>query len=43
MYLLYFLGNKLFWIEIEIELMLETEYSGFGINTMPADALAPSR
>ena len=21
--------------------MLETEYSGFGINTMPVDALAP--
>ena len=21
--------------------MLETEYSGFGVNTMPADALAP--
>ena len=22
--------------------MLEMEYSGFGVNTMPADALAPS-
>ena len=21
--------------------MLKTEYSGFGVNTMPADALAP--
>ena len=32
---------SLFCVTVLSLVMLETEYSGFGINTMPADALVP--